>query len=282
MGAAPAWSPVFTGACRNTWPAASPSPWSAAGLFRRQCRRCYRSWSPKGRRRRREEHRSSVDAVVNGLNVQSQIPRSDLYQLDEAWVALLRRWQQLDQWFPSLDWGKHQRAVTRRGGHRVFSQRRESSTASDRFAGVGGRTAVVCAAGWDQRLSATGGVLAKPVVASGMAVGTERGLGSRAEVMSRSLRLIQNWRTLVGQLSASLPTKQRRRRGRCITVAPCPADRSGRRGSTGKSARCPGRQSGRRAAAERRQRCRVCAPASASRLLRAGGVLGALPPSAWV
>ena len=160
----------------------------------------------KGRRRRREEHRSSVDAVVNGLNVQSQIPRSDLYQLDEAWVALLRRWQQLDQWFPSLDWGQAISELSRVAAGTVF----QPKAGKARLQVIGLLESAGVPLSCARLVGISDSVLPEafspnPLLPRGWQSAQNVGLGSRAEVMSRSLRLIQNWRTLVGQLSASCP-----------------------------------------------------------------------------
>ena len=69
--------------------------------------------SEQKRRRRRSEHRRSIDAFVVALTAQAQIPRSDLFQLDEAWLLLLQRWEHLDRWFPALDWSQALSELTR-------------------------------------------------------------------------------------------------------------------------------------------------------------------------
>ena len=170
--------------------------------------------------------------------------------------------QQLDQWFPSLVEGKTVSEL-HRASRRAPCSKEEISTASDRLAQVGGRTtAVVCAAVGSSDSVLYQAFSPNPLLFRGWQSAQNVRLGSRAEVMVPFAAATHSIAYAGRSAEARPTTKQRRRRGRCITAIL--ADRGGRRGSVSRvGGALSGRQSGRRAAAERRQRCRVCAPLSA-------------------
>lgn len=160
------------------------------------------------RRRRRSEHRQAIDALVAALTTQAQIPRSDLYQLDEAWLTLLQRWEQLDRWFPALDWPQAMSELARAADDTVFQPK--AGKARLHVIGMLESAGVPLTCARLVGLSDTAlpeAFSPNPLLPRGWQAAKHVGLGARAEVLARSQRLMQNWRTLIGHLDISCPRR---------------------------------------------------------------------------
>lgn len=164
--------------------------------------------SEQKRRRRRSEHRQSIDAFVVALTAQAQIPRSDLFQLDEAWLLLLQRWEHLDRWFPALDWSQALSELTRAADDAVF----QPKAGKARLHVIGLLESAGVPLSCARLVGMSDTVLPEafspnPLLPRSWQSAQQVGLGARTEVLARSARLMHNWRALIGDLSISCPQR---------------------------------------------------------------------------
>lgn len=166
----------------------------------------------------RSAHRDRVQTVTAALIESTWLARTDLFQVDEAWSALLDRWQQFDQWLPPLSWPEALSELTRLAGQTAFQPKAGAARLqvmgllesagvpldSARIVGLHDRVL-------PERLKP------HPMLPRGWQSDQHVGLGSVDEVDARSNRLWRNWLELCGTLSISFALEDE---GTALRVSP--------------------------------------------------------------
>ncbi|MEO7254960.1 MAG: PD-(D/E)XK nuclease family protein [Casimicrobium sp.] len=152
----------------------------------------------------RESHYTMLMTLVIALTEHPWIAKSDLFQLEDAWAAALRRWTLMDRWLPPLSWREAVSEITRLAGQQTFQP--QSGRASIQVIGLLESAGVPLDAAWI--VGFTDRVLPEayephPMLPRAWQAAAQVGLGSRDEVRRRADALWANWNLLCDELHVS-------------------------------------------------------------------------------
>ncbi len=157
-----------------------------------------------GRAASRAIHRERLQTICNSLTESTWLARTDLFQLDEAWLELLDRWQQFDRWLPPVNWSAALAEVGRLAGQTPFQPK--SGIARLQIMGLlesaGVPLDAVRILGLNDRVLPER-LKPNPMLPRAWQADQRVGLGSVDEIDARAERLWRNWLDLCGDLSIS-------------------------------------------------------------------------------
>lgn len=166
----------------------------------------------------RSIHCERLQQLIEALTESPWLMRTDLFQLDEAWSALLDRWQQFDQWLAPLPWNDALSELERLAGQSTFQPKagiarlqvmgllESAGVPLDAARIVGLHDRVL-----PERLKP------HPMLPRSWQTEKRIGLGAQDEVDERATRLWKNWLDLCGSLTVSFA---REHEGTALRLSP--------------------------------------------------------------
>ncbi len=152
----------------------------------------------------RGEFRAQIGAFARAMTGSAWLPRTDLFQLDEAWVSAGDRWQQLDAFFGPVSWQDALAELQRVASAMTFQPK--AGTARLHVMGLlesaGVPLDIARLVGFDESVLPER-LRPNPMLPRVWQRTANVGLGSHDEVDARAARLWRNWITLPGSLSIS-------------------------------------------------------------------------------
>ena len=152
----------------------------------------------------RAQHRSRLQSITIALTESTLLARTDLFQLDEAWLELLDRWQQFDRWLSPVNWSEAIAELSRLAAQTPFQPK--SGAARLQIMGLLESAGVPLDAarivGLNDRVLPER-LKPHPMLPRSWQASHRVGLGSADEVDARAARLWQNWLDLCADLSIS-------------------------------------------------------------------------------
>ncbi|MEQ1594067.1 MAG: PD-(D/E)XK nuclease family protein [Casimicrobium sp.] len=172
----------------------------------------------------RQTHRESIEAFVAALTGAAWLPRTDLFQLDEAWINAQDRWLSLDAILGPVTWAAALAELQRISSAMTFQPK--AGTARLQVMGLlesaGVPIDVARIVGFDETVLPER-AKPNPMLPRVWQATNSVGLGSQDEADARGQRLWRNWQSLCGSLSISWATEAE---GRAIAVSPIARDLS--------------------------------------------------------
>jgi len=152
----------------------------------------------------RQVHAAAIAKLVGALTSREFIAQTELYQLDEAWSALMQAWVALDRWLPAIGWHAAVRELGEAAGEQLFQP--VAGRGGIQVIGLLESAGVPLDAAWitglnDQTLPERR--RPNPMLPLAWQAAQRVGLGSRDEVDARADRLWANWHQLCPDLVVS-------------------------------------------------------------------------------
>jgi probable DNA repair protein len=152
----------------------------------------------------RAAHRQRLHSMIAALTATTSLYRSDLFQLDEAWLQLLDRWQQFDHWLNPVDWPAAVSELGRLAAQTSFQPK--AGVARLQVIGLLESAGVPLDAarivGLNDRVLPER-LKPNPMLPRAWQASRHVGLGSADEVDARAARLWRNWLDLCRELTVS-------------------------------------------------------------------------------
>ncbi len=173
-------------------------------------------------RAQRTEHRHGITAFVEALTGAAWLPRSELFQLDEAWGNALDRWQMLDALLGAASWPDALTELQRIASAMTFQPKAGSARLQvmGLLESAGVPLDIARIVGFDESVLPER-TKPNPMLPRVWQSAAHVGLGSQDEVDARAERLWRNWHALCGELSISYATESD---GRAINASPLARD----------------------------------------------------------
>ena len=170
----------------------------------------------------RQTHREAIEAFAAALTGAAWLPRTDLFQLDEAWINAQDRWLSLDAILGPVTWAAALAELQRIGSAMTFQPKAGAARLQvmGLLESAGVPMDVARIVGFDETVLPER-TKPNPMLPRVWQAANNVGLGSQDEVDARANRLWRNWQSLCGSLSISWATEAE---GRAIAVSPVARD----------------------------------------------------------